>query len=380
MEQPSATRPPTALVLGAGIMGLSTAWGLLREGFAVRVVDQATPPNPHGASVDHHRLIRHSYGTMRGYMRMVDEAYAAWDELWAALGEVLHVPTGVLCIDEEGCTRVRTSRISMREGGYPTEDLTGAQIEARFPYLSGGHVADALHCPLGGVLLAQRIVEALARHLRDLGVEFEQARATAVDPARARLTLEDGSERSADVLVVAAGPWAPRLLPGLASRVVASRQVVVRLMPPPESLPAWEGAPMVLELGERGGFYLVPPVAGPPLKIGDHSFSRQGDPDEPSREADPREVARILDLARPRIPGLDGFARVGAANCFYDVEDEERFIIEPLAPRAWVMSGFSGHGFKFGAVLGLRLARTIAQQEDPAALTAWAAGQESVPA
>jgi glycine/D-amino acid oxidase-like deaminating enzyme len=371
---------PTALILGAGIMGLSAAWGLVRQGFAVRVVDQAVPPNPHGASVDHHRLIRHSYGAQRGYMRMVDEAYAAWDKLWAELGEVLHVQSGVLTIDEAGCTRVQTSRAALADGGYPIEDMTGAQVQARFPYLSGGHVADALYCPLGGVLLAGRIVERLAAHLLTQGVTFEQARATAVDPARASLTLEDATERTADILVVAAGPWAPRLLPSIASRVVASRQVVVRLMPPPDALPAWERAPMVLELGETGGFYLVPPVAGTPLKIGDHSFSREGDPDEPTREADPREVERILDLARKRIPGLDGFARVGAANCFYDVEDEERFIIEPLAPRAWVMSGFSGHGFKFGAVLGLRLARAIARNEDPAAFSAWAAGQESVPA
>ncbi|WP_206932708.1 FAD-dependent oxidoreductase [Roseococcus thiosulfatophilus] len=371
---------PTALVLGAGIMGLGAAWGLRREGFAVTVVDQATPPNPHGSSVDHHRLIRHSYGAQHGYMRMVDAAYAAWEELWAELGQVLHVPTGVLSIDETGCTRVATSRAALALGGYPTEDLTGPEIEARFPYLSGGHVADALFCPLGGVLLAGRIVGALADHLRAQGVVFEQARAMSVDPARGAITLEGGATRAADVLVVAAGPWAPRLLPALHGRVVASRQVIIRLMPPAETLPQWERAPMVLELGETGGFYLVPPVAGTPLKIGDHSFSRQGDPDEPTREADPREVARILDLARARIPGLDGFTLVDSANCFYDVEDEERFVIEPLSPRAWVMSGFSGHGFKFGAVLGLRLARTIARNEDAAAFSAWAAGEESLPA
>jgi glycine/D-amino acid oxidase-like deaminating enzyme len=44
------------------------------------------------------------------------------------------------------------------------------------------------------------------------------------------------------------------------------------------------------------------------------------------------------------------------------------------------MSGFSGHGFKFGALLGLRLARAIAHHEDAAALSAWAAGEERQPA
>ena len=38
------------------------------------------------------------------------------------------------------------------------------------------------------------------------------------------------------------------------------------------------------------------------------------------------------------------------------------------------MSPCSGHGFKFGAVMGLELARTIAQGGDAAAHTRWAAG------
>ena len=83
--------PPTALVLGAGIMGLSAAWGLARRGFAVRIVEQDAIPNPRGSSVDHHRLIRHAYGAQAGYMRMVDPAYAAWDMVWRDLGEVLHI-------------------------------------------------------------------------------------------------------------------------------------------------------------------------------------------------------------------------------------------------------------------------------------------------
>ena len=34
--------------------------------------------------------------------------------------------------------------------------------------------------------------------------------------------------------------------------------------------------------------------------------------------------------------------------------------------KGWVMSPCSGHGFKFGALMGLELARTIASERDPA--------------
>jgi hypothetical protein len=54
-------------------------------------------------------------------------------------------------------------------------------------------------------------------------------------------------ERSADLLVLAAGPWGPRLLgTGLTGRVVPSRQILVRLEAPPAFRAAWEAA---LQLG-----------------------------------------------------------------------------------------------------------------------------------
>jgi len=77
----------TALILGAGIMGLCSAWALNRAGWQVRVLDQAPIPNPRGASVDQHRLIRHAYGAQAGYMRMIDPAFQAWEMIWAARGE-----------------------------------------------------------------------------------------------------------------------------------------------------------------------------------------------------------------------------------------------------------------------------------------------------
>ncbi|MBP0462665.1 FAD-dependent oxidoreductase [Roseomonas sp. PWR1] len=367
---------PTALVLGAGIMGLSAAWGLARQGYAVRVLDQDPVPNPRGASVDHHRLIRHAYGAQAGYMRMVDPAYAAWDMLWRDLGEVLHVTTGVLAVSGGTAGWLGDSRAALAADGRAFQDLSPAEIPARYPMLTQAGIGAAFHMAPGGVLLAERIVAGLARHLAARGVAFARARAVDVMPEAGALRLADGSVESADLLVLAAGPWGPRLLPAaLAPRVVASRQILVRLEPPARHAEAWARAPMLLDLAEEGGFYAVPPVAGTPLKIGDHRFSRTGDAEADPREATPAEAEEILAFARPRIRDLGEYRILGARACYYDVEDGERFVVEPLGGRAFVMSGFTGHGFKFAPLLGLGLA---AAARDPALTTnlvPWAAGE-----
>ncbi len=359
-------------------MGLSAAWALSRAGWSVRVVEQDAVPNPRGSSVDDHRLIRHAYGAADGYMRMIDPAFAAWDLLFAEGGERPYIRTGVLALAGTPGGWLADSRSALRTDGHALTDLDAATVGARWPFLVAFGIKDAFFLHSGGVLLARRIVELLARLLAARGVPILAGQAVAVDPARGAVTLADGQVLEADQLVIAAGPWAPRLLPSLAPRVRPTRQIIVRLEPPAEHAAAWAKAPMLLDLAENGGFYAVPPVAGTPLKIGDHRFAPTGDPDAP-REATAAEAEEIIAFARHRIIGLDRYRVISAAACYYDVEPGEQFVMEALGPRAFVMSGFSGHGFKFGALLGLALARAMADPALAAALPGWAAGTAPPP-
>ncbi len=362
-----------ALIVGGGIMGLSAAWALAGAGWQVQLLDQNPLPNPRSSSHDHHRLIRHAYGAQTHYMAMVDAAFAAWEALWADLGARYYVPTGVLAMANGRGGWLGQSRSALRGAGHAVEDLAPATLPERFPMLAATGLVDAFHTAPGGVLLADRILDALLRRCQERGVTIERAQALWLEPDQGRVRLAGGAVRSADVVVVAAGPWLGRLIPWFAELVKPSRQVVVLLAPPPALRLAWEGAPMLLDLAEDGGFYAVPPVAGTPLKIGDHRFSLRGDAED-SRAALPGEVEAILALARRRLPGLAQYQLLGARACYYDVTAEERFLLQPRGKRAWVMGGFSGHGFKFGPLLGQALARALEQPALAAGLPAWAAG------
>jgi glycine/D-amino acid oxidase-like deaminating enzyme len=138
--------------------------------------------------------------------------------------------------------------------------------------------------------------------------------------------------------------------------------------------PSWERHPMVLDIDPDCGFYLVPPVAGTGMKIGDHRFTLTGDPDQ-DRDACLEEAERIWSFGRARLSGPDRYSITSAATCFYTCEAKERFIVEPAGDRGWVMTGFSGHGFKFGPVLGEALASALENPSEAPTLTSWAAGQ-----
>jgi glycine/D-amino acid oxidase-like deaminating enzyme len=363
------------IVVGGGIMGLGSAWALARTGHDVTLYDQGPLPNPLGSSVDDHRIIRFAYGAMRGYARMVAAAYEAWERVFADLGERLYRETGILLVARDEGGWVGHSLDVLAGLGQEAERLEPAAIGRFLPFLDLDGVRFALHARRSGVLLASRIVARLARHLASQGVAVHpESKVVEVDPARAALRLADGGRDSGEALVVAAGPWSPRLLPDLAPRITPSRQVVVYLEPPPAHLEAWRAVPVLGDQIEAasGGFYAVPPVDGYPLKVGDHTFSLAGDPDR-DRKATAADIEAVLSLARDRIKGFAGYRVAGARTCFYSVAPEERFIVEPLE-RAWVLAGFSGHGFKFGPVIGEAVAAAIEGRREARELTAWAAG------
>jgi glycine/D-amino acid oxidase-like deaminating enzyme len=361
-------------IVGAGIMGLSAAWALTRAGHRVTVYDQAEVPNPLGSSVDQHRLIRHAYAAERGYTRMVSQAYDAWELVWRDVGARHYAATGTLVLETSAGSWGEDSAATLAAEGIAFRRLTAAEMARTFPMVEERNVRFALHLDSGGVLFADRIVAALARWLAQKGRPVAASTPVReVDPARGRVVLATGGTVDADLLIVAAGPWAARLVPSIGTRVTASRQVIVYMTPPPDLAEAWTRHPMILDIDPAAGFYLVPPRDGAGLKVGNHGFTLVGDPDR-DRIPGADEARAIMDLCAHRLKDFGRYAMAEAKTCFYDVEPKERFIIEKIGAAGWIMSGFSGHGFKFGPVLALELAKTIAGDREPAAFTAWAAG------
>jgi glycine/D-amino acid oxidase-like deaminating enzyme len=365
-----------AIIVGGGVMGLGTAWGLAREGHRVELFEQGGLPNPLASSVDEHRLIRHPYGDRAGYARMIDPAFAAWNLLWRELGATLYAPTGTLALTGNGADWAERSARTLAGIGRPMTELTLSDLRRRFPQLKADGVERAFWLDAGGVLFAQDIVASLARHLQNNPhVRLHpNTQVRTVDLEHGRITAINGATHGADVVVVAAGAWIGRLLP-LGKRLVPSRQIVIYFRLPEEQRAAWAKGPTIIQKTGDVGLYFVPPMDGRGFKVGDHGFSLSGDPDG-NREAREEEVQPLLDRCRGLFKGFDSWRTDRVKACFYTVTEDERFVVEKQGDKGWVMSPCSGHGFKFGALMGLELARTIASERDPAAHARWAAGLE----
>ena len=365
------------IIVGGGVMGLSTAWALAKNGHEVELFEQGPLPNPLASSMDEHRLIRHPYGDHTGYARLIDDAFDVWDELWHDLGQRLYAATGTLALTGSGADWAVRSAESLAAIGRPMVQLALDELPRRFPMLDSKGVEKAFWLDTGGVLFAQDITAALARHLaRQPNVALHSyTPIREVDLEQGRVTTESGTSHGADVVVVAAGAWVGQLLPSLGRALVPSRQVVVYFRLPDAARAAWSKGPMVIDKTGEVGLYLVPPMEGRGMKVGDHEFSRTGDPDG-GREATAGEMKPLLDRCASLLRGFDRWRIDRLKVCFYTVTDDERFVVEKQGAKGWVMSPCSGHGFKFGALMGKELARTIVSEREPAAHARWAAGLE----
>ena len=360
----------TAIVVGAGVMGACTAWGLHERGWEVTLVDAGPVPNPHGSSGGVHRLIRTTYGDMAGYTRMVVEAYDAWQDLWTTIGRELWAHTGMVAVDTPQSTFAADTRATFDALGLDYDLLDAGQLHQRYPQFRIADDATALYSDDAHFIRARETVGALTSWLHYQGMEvLPGTRVTAVDADAGTATAEDGTVLRADAVVVAVGPWTPAVAGIDPPEVVPSRQVVLDLRVPDRFRRAWAEGPAFLLPPAYG----IPPRQELPLKVSDHHFSKQGHPDD-DRTPRPDEVEAIFEVVGEAITDLTSYELLDARVCYYTVRDDERFVVEPRGERAALLAGFSGHGFKMGAIVGRRVAAALTGERPWDEVTRWAAG------
>ena len=347
------------IVVGAGIAGLSTAWSLIKAGHGVTILEQGPIPNPLAASGDHHRIIRRAYRADTGYGQLISEAYGAWEELWDDLGENHLDQRGFLCVSREPGDEAEEYREGMEAGGWPIELLTPEAAVERWPFLEAGTFRYAYFSPDGGALHCRKIAGAMAKWLRAHGANVrENCKVTAVDAEAGRVTLADGESLRASRVVVTAGAWVLKLFPELGDELKTYRTALAYVEPPADLRSAWETAPVILDVGGKTDGYMIPLTRGAGMKFGSGLHKVPTEDADRNRTAIAGEGEQIRDLFSPPIARIKEYRVTDVVTCAYTFTADEKFLAREKG-KCLIISACSGHGYKFGAAVGRRVALAV---------------------
>lgn len=359
------------IVVGAGIDGLATAWSLVKAGHRVSLVEQgAKIPNPLAASGDHHRIIRRAYGKAAGYGRLITEAYEAWDELWADLGESHLDARGFICVSREEGDEAEQYRDGLVAGDFPIEIVEPGEAVRRWPFLEAGTFRYAFFSPEGGALHCRKIATGLVEWLKAHGANiYENSKVAAIDADAGRVTLDGGETMQADRVVVTAGAWVLNLFPELGGELRTFRTALAYVEPPADLKAAWEKAPVILDVGGSADGYMIPPSGGAGMKFGSGLHKVETSDADWNREPVEGEGEAIRDLFSPPIARITEYRVTEVVTCAYTFTADEKFFAHEKG-RCLVISACSGHGYKFGAAVGRRVAQALGNG-DFAGLKRW---------
>jgi sarcosine oxidase len=358
-------------VIGAGAWGLPAAAELVRRGHQVTLVDRHGVLSPLSSSSGPSRLWRLADPDPR-MVRLSIRALEAMRELERRTQTTVFLRRGLLWRDDVSLPAVAGA---LRDAGVAHTFVPAGQVGAYFPGLRPDG-RDAVWQPEAGVVLAKASLQAQLNSflVRGGATDFgAEAVGLDVDGVGVRVVFADGRRMSADVVVIAAGTGAPRLLEASDIRIGLRcylEQVVHFGDPNHPNLT--DDHPCLFDgpVDDAPGVYAMP-SPGVGFKVGLDTPLRDLDEDDHHREPDAERTQVILERVRRDMTSVMP-AVLDAQVCSWTDSPDGKFIID--ASRAGIVwaSGDSGAGFKYSALMGdvlADLAEGLRPDPDIAALS-----------
>lgn len=260
-----------------------------------------------------------------------------------------------------GAPVLRENHATQRHLGADVVLLDPDELARRFPWL---HTDDLAGGSLGlsgeGWFDAWALMQAFRRKARSLGVQYRQARVTALQRQGSRITgvaLADGSRLACGTVINAAGTGAVALARSAGLDLpVQSRKRCVFYVTSPTSLPA---CPLVID---PSGAYFRPEGAGFICGIApqpDH------DPECHDFEVQHGLFEDVLwPLLAARVPGFEALRVQRSWAGHYDMNTLDANVIlgaHPDVANLLFANGFSGHGLQQSPAIGRALAELVTE-------------------
>jgi glycine/D-amino acid oxidase-like deaminating enzyme len=363
------------LIAGAGIFGVTAALELNARQYRVAILDPGPLPHPLAASTDISKVVRMEYGSDEQYMAMIEAAIPGWERWNQELGDTLYHEVGMLML----------TRAPMAPGGYEYESyqmllkrghdpvrLDAQEITRRFPAWKPGVYVDGFFHAKGGFAESGRVVEGLINQARSQGISLHLGQSVA------ELVEQDGRvtgvrTRAGDIyhaghVVIAAGSWTSLLVPELERMMRPMGQPVFHLVPAQPGLFTPAKFPVFTADVSHTGWYGFPLHSHQRVvKIANHGAGQLLHPEKDARLVTDTDERALRAFLADTFPALVDAPIVYTRCCLYCDTPDEHFWIgqDPARSGLTVAAGGSGHGFKFGPILGALIADAVEGKPNP---------------
>jgi sarcosine oxidase len=345
------------IVVGAGGVGSAAAYHAARAGHRVLLLEQFTVGHARGSSHGGSRIIRYTHDSM-DYAAQMPATFQLWAELERASGVRLLQLTGGLYLAPAGDPWLEACRATLAALDFTYQWLDGDDLRRAYPQFAMPDDWAALYQAHTGILAASRCVETLVAQAVRAGAELRaQTTVMAITPIQEGVAVQvaGGEMLYADRAIIAAGPWAGRLLAELVPYPLPLRVThqQVAYFPVRDAAAHAVGVfPVFIAAGDHH-FYGFPVWEQPgAIKVALEQTERTADPDG-LRSVDPALLDALTALVAAHLPGVEPTA-THAEPCLYTETPTRDFIIDrhPEHPQIVIGAGFSGRGFKHTIAVG----------------------------
>lgn len=358
------------IIVGSGSVGAAAGYYATTAGLKVLMIDSAMPPHRNGSHHGNTRIIRHAYGEGEKYIPLILRAQALWNGLEQKAGEKLFHPCGVITIGPKGSEFVSNAQRSAKNFNLNTQLLNAEQIRQRWSEFTVPEDYIGVFEPDAGLLHSELAVASYIRLAREAGSSqlFNCPVNTIKQiPGGIEVTTPEGPFTGRKV-VVTAGTWVKNLLPQLP---ISPLRKVFSWYQADGRYSTNNKFPAFTVEAQDGCHYYGFPADNDGLKVGKHDG---GQPIETPQQRKPygtiaADGSEVFSFLRQFLPGV-GVCLQGEA-CSYDMSPDEDFIIDTLpdCSQLMVITGLSGHGFKFASALGETAALFAQDKKAPTDLT-----------
>jgi sarcosine oxidase subunit beta len=350
-------------VIGAGTTGSSIAYFLTQRGLRPVVFEKTRAAGgPSGASAG---MCRAHYG-QPAIIDMAKWGCAFLADMKARTGfQSGFSQSGYLVVaPAEREDFMRTTYETMRERGVDVELCDVDRIRELEPRLATQDLAIGSYEPTGGHAQPLFVADGFVRAAERDGATIRLGtRVTGLRPDGQgwSLWLSDGTRASAEVVVVACGPWANNLTRGLGGVVplALSRGQAGRFRPPHAF-----GGPGPIISDHAQELWIKPEGSDGHYLIGGRGGRLDRSPHQrPTGQAgaDDSTLGTFAGELAHRFPGTAGGVWRGSWSSFYDFTPDGNPVIDqiPGRPNLITATGMSGHCFKLAPSIGLGTAELV---------------------